>query len=53
MIPAICVVMQSDHLKWSCYSTTGQLLTGIWQKFQTQSLDILDTGLFYEPSHLD
>jgi len=53
---AICVVMQSDmwdHLKRSPYSTTGKLLTGIWQKFQTQSLDISDTGLFYEPSHLD
>jgi len=42
-----------DHLKRSPYSTTGKLLTGIWQNFQTQSLDISDTGLFYEPSHLD
>jgi hypothetical protein len=50
MIAAICVIMQSD-LKRSPYSITGKLLTGVWQKSQTQSLDISDTGLFYEPSH--
>ena len=49
MIAAICVIMQSDVwdlLRRSPYSTTGELLTGVWQKFQTQSLDISDAGLF-------
>jgi len=44
MIPAIYVIMQSDmwdHLKRSPYSTTGKLLTGIWQKFQTQKFGYL------------